>query len=428
MGPYIINADVVNDSAATDRLVAALERNQRWWLLRVGALSGETVQRQNGMIWIDSPTATTSMYVPFPTFHADRVGAELDAFVAIVRGKQAQRPIWLWASEPQVPVDLPLRLMARGFRHGFEPHWMWLDLANLRDDFKLRRETRITFDPDLPTWDPEKNADFIAEGRLAKEHPDRACQAIAWVDGAPIGTACAFLTRGSNGIAGIYDVGVLPEYRNIGIGKALTHAVCVWARDRGYRTAGLNATPMGEPVYRGLGFQSLRWAQTWQYPIDVQNLPLTDEQVQFAEAIGSGDVETLERDSLQFEALVNESFPCRRTPFQIAALFGQEMSAEWLVAHGATVDLLSTWEIGWVDRARDLAVTHPELVNARSGGDWDLTPLHEAAKRGDLPLIQLLIDAGADVQARDKTFGGRPIEWAGHFGQPEAAALLKSVM
>jgi GNAT superfamily N-acetyltransferase len=428
MGSYAVDTGVVNDLDTADRLVAALERNQRWWLLRVGAMSGETVQRSNGMIWFDSPTATTSMYVPFPTFHAERVGNELDAFVAMVRGKQTKRPIWLWASEPQVLADLPLRLMARGFRHGFQPHWMWVDLANLRDDFKLRREIRITFDPDLPTWNPEKNADFVAEGRLAKEHPDRTCQAIAWVGGAPIGTACAFLTRGSNGIAGIYDVGVLPEYRNHGIGKALTHAVCVWARERGYQTAGLNATPMGEPVYRGLGFQSLRQAQTWQYPIDIQTMPLTAEQVHFAEAIGSGDVETLDQNESQNSRLVNEPLPCQRTPFQLAALFHQPRSAEWLVEHGAALDLLSIWDIGWVELARELATSHPELVNARAGGDWDLTPLHEAAKRGDLALIQLLIDAGANVQARDKTFGGRPLEWAGHFGQPEAVALLKSAM
>jgi GNAT superfamily N-acetyltransferase len=427
MGPYIVAADAASDAAPADRLVASLERNQRWWLLRVGAMSGETVQRRNGMIWFDSPAATTAMYVPFPTFHAERVVDELDAFVAQFRAKHTHRPIWLWASEPTVPSDLPLRLMARGFRHGFEPHWMWLDLANLRDDCHLRREIRITFDPDLPTWDPAKNVDFIAEGRLAKEHPDRACQAIAWVDDAPIGTACAFLTRGTNGIAGIYDVGVLPEYRNLGIGKALTHAVCVWARERGYRTAGLNATPMGEPVYRGLGFQSLRWAQTWQYPTDVQALPLSTAQVHFAEAIGLGDSESLSRDEPLFSQLVNQQLPCQRTPFQLAALFHQPKSAEWLVEHGATLDLLSTWDIGWTKRARELAATHSELVNARSG-DWGQTPLHEAARRGDLPLMQLLIDAGANVQARDHTFGGRPFEWAEHFSQPEAAALLKSVM
>ncbi|MGH2548482.1 MAG: GNAT family N-acetyltransferase [Thermomicrobiales bacterium] len=427
MGSYIVDADVANNSVAASRLVTALERNQRWWLLRVGALSGEIVQRQNGIMWFDSPNATTSMYVPFPTFHTDSVGEELDAFVTMVRGKQTPRPIWLWASEPAIPADLPLRLMARGFRHGFEPHWMWLDLANLREDFNLRREIRITFDPDLPTWNPERNTDFIAEGRLAKEHPDRACQAVAWVDGAPIGTACAFLTRGFNGIAGIYDVGVLPDYRNRGIGKALTHAVCAWARDRGYRTAGLNATPMGEPVYRGLGFQSLRWAQTWQYPLDVQALPITKTAVQFAEAIGSGDVETLSHHASLFSPLVNGPLPCKQTPMQLAAQFGQPRSGAWLVDMGGTLDLLSSWDFGWIERTREMATAHPELVNARSG-EWDQTLLHEAARRGDPELIQLLIDAGADLQARDSVFGGRPLEWAEHFGKIDEAALLKAAM
>lgn len=427
MGPYIVDADPATDPIAADRLVVALERNQCWWLLRVGAMGGETIHRRRGVIWFDSPWATGSMYVPFPSFHRERITEELDAFVAHLRARQALRPVWLWASEPPEPDDLPLRLMARGFRHGFEPHWMWLDLSRLRSDFELRREIRVEINPDPSLWDPAKNADYLAEGRLAREYPDRAVQAVAWVEDRPIGVSCAFLTQGSSGIAGIYDVAVLPEYRNFGIGKALTHTVCTWARERGYRTAGLNATPMGEPVYRALGFQSLRWAQTWHYPIDAQRQPLTPIQVLFAEAIGNGDVAGLDRDAANVLPLLNADLPCRRTPLQLATLFRQPQSAEWLFERGATLDLLSAWDLGWIERARDLANTHPGLLNAVAG-DWGQTPLHEAAMRGDLALIQLLIEAGANLQARDSTFHGRPLEWAEHFGKRDAAALLKAAM
>jgi len=422
--PYIVEADPATDPIVADRLVSALERNQRWWLLRVGAASGETVHRRHGVIWFDSPSATGPMYVPFPLFHDTR---ELDAFVAHLRARQTPRPIWLWASEPPEPDDLPLRLMARGFRHGFEPHWMWLDLSRLRNNVELRRETRIELNPDPSLWDPVKNADYLAEGRLAREHPDRAVQAVAWVDGKPIGVSCAFLTRGATGIAGIYDVAVLPNYRNNGIGRALTYAVCAWARDRGYRTAGLNATPMGEPVYRALGFQSLRRAQTWQLPVDAQRQPLAPTQVAFAEAIGRSDIATLERKASKFLPLLNAGLPCRRTPLQLAALFRQPQSAEWLLDRGALLDLLSAWDLGWIERTRDLVKTRPELVNETSG-EWGQTPLHEAAMRGDLALVRLLIDAGANLQIRDSTFQGRPVEWAEHFGKTDAAALLRSAM
>lgn len=423
----IAETDIAPDSTTADRLVNALQRNQRWWLLRMGVARGETVHRRGGVIWFDSPDATTDMYVPFPRFTPAAVGQELDAFVAGLRGKQILRPVWVWATAPPEPDDLPLRLMARGFRHGFQPHWMWLDLATLRDDFELRREVRFEINPDPALWDPAKNADYFAEGTLAREHPDRAVQAMAWVNGSPVGVSCAFLTRGSTGIAGIYDVGVLPEYRNQGIGKALTHAVCVWARERGYRVAGLNATPMGEPVYRALGFQSLRWAQTWQYPVDVQRRPLTQAQVSLAEATGAGDIAALERDAPLFAPLVSEALPCRRTPLQLAALFRQPRSAAWLLNRGAQPDLLSLWDLGWTDRVHGLAFTRPELLDQRIG-DWGQTPLHEASMRGDLSLMRILIDAGADLEARDQTFHGRPLEWSMHFGRSEAANLLRSAM
>lgn len=407
--------------------MTALERNQRWWLLRVGAASGETVKRRGGIIWFDAPAGTTALYVPFPSFTEAGIGEELDTFVAGLRSKAVRRPVWLWAQEPPVPADLPLRLMARGFRHGFEPHWMWLDLGKLNDGFSLRREIRLEFDPDPAQWDPETQAEYIAVGKLARCLPDRVKHIVARDGERAIGAACVFLTRGANGIAGIYDVGVLPDYRNRGIGKALTHAACAWARDRGYRIAGLNATPMGEPVYRALGFATLRHGQTWQLPADVQSEPLTSGLVRFAEAIGEGAIDALERATPDSSAELDLPLPCWCTPIQLAALFKQPASAEWLIARGATLDLLSCWELGWVDRARAMLSTHPELANVRSG-EWAQTPLHVAASQGDLALIRLLVDAGADLGARDGAFHGRPLEWARHFGQIEAADLLVALM
>jgi GNAT superfamily N-acetyltransferase len=415
------------ESDASNRLMEALQRNQRWWLLRVGAAGGESIHRRKGVIWFDAPTATSAMYVPFPRLTPTNARHELDALIATIGDKQAPRPVWLWAAAPPEPANLPLLLMARGFRHGFQPHWMWLDLATLRDDFVLRRDIRIELNPDPAIWDPVKNADFLAECRLARLHPDRAVQAVAWVDGAPIGVSCAFLTRGQSGIAGIYDVGVLPEYRNQGIGKALTHAVCVWARDRGYRIAGLNATPMGEPVYRALGFQSLRWSETWHYPVEVQRQPPLPEQVALVEAIGTGAIAALEENAASFSPFMNAMLPCRRTPLQLAALFAQPQSARWLLDRGAHPDVLAYWGLGWAEETRALVASRPETVNQRAG-DWGQTPLHEAAMRGDVALMRLLIDAGADLEARDETFRGRPLEWSKHFGQSEAERLLESAM
>lgn len=73
------------------------------------------------------------------------------------------------------------------------------------------------------------------------------------IDGKAIGTSMMFL---SSGVAGLYQVEVLPEQRRQGIGTAMTIAPMEDARQLGYRIAVLQASKMGEPVYRKIGFKS----------------------------------------------------------------------------------------------------------------------------------------------------------------------------
>jgi ankyrin repeat protein/ketosteroid isomerase-like protein len=62
-------------------------------------------------------------------------------------------------------------------------------------------------------------------------------------------------------------------------------------------------------------------------------------------------------------------------------------------------------------------------VNARSR----TAPLHEAAMRGSLPVIKLLLDHGADPNMHDTGYDATPAGWAEHHGQPEAQQLLEAL-
>ncbi|SDH20554.1 Ankyrin repeat [Lentzea fradiae] len=55
-----------------------------------------------------------------------------------------------------------------------------------------------------------------------------------------------------------------------------------------------------------------------------------------------------------------------------------------------------------------------------------VTALHLAAERGHVPVIRMLLDAGADRTVTDANFEATPAHWARHNGQGEAQAVLSA--
>ena len=65
------------------------------------------------------------------------------------------------------------------------------------------------------------------------------------------------MTIVSHGVAGIYWVGSLAEARGRGIGRAITAAATNAGFDLGAELASLQASPMGAPVYRAMGYETI---------------------------------------------------------------------------------------------------------------------------------------------------------------------------
>ncbi|HWS34405.1 MAG TPA: GNAT family N-acetyltransferase [Actinoplanes sp.] len=65
---------------------------------------------------------------------------------------------------------------------------------------------------------------------------------------------------------GVYFVGVRPESRNRGFGRAVTARVIGDAAAGGAGTAVLQATPAGLPVYTGMGFTEVGAYLLWDFP------------------------------------------------------------------------------------------------------------------------------------------------------------------
>ena len=83
---------------------------------------------------------------------------------------------------------------------------------------------------------------------------------VAYDGDEPLAAAMTLL---SHGIAGLYWVGTVEKARRSGLGRAVTAAVTNTAFDRGATAVTLQASAMGEPVYRSMGYKSLYHYEDW---------------------------------------------------------------------------------------------------------------------------------------------------------------------
>lgn len=94
---------------------------------------------------------------------------------------------------------------------------------------------------------------------------DNVAAFLAHVDGRPAAIAMTIVTRG---VAGIYWVGTAEEARGRGLARTLTVTAVNAGFEMGADSASLQASAMGEPVYRRLGFETI-----FNYRLLMQSAP-----------------------------------------------------------------------------------------------------------------------------------------------------------
>ncbi|MBV9850282.1 MAG: GNAT family N-acetyltransferase [Armatimonadetes bacterium] len=412
--------------ATPAQLIRATAANHAAHFAADARAAGGDVHRTHGVTWAYSPRGR-SLAVAFPRLPVRTAGAALDALMAEWRRRGVQG-IGCWSLLPTRPRDLGARLAARGFEWGWQPHWMALDLRRMRADFPVPDGLRITVEDDDPDWDvddlPYYRRRDPAAPRLRAARPRRGWRFGAWLDGRIVGQNALFLTTGRLGVAGIYNVGVVPAARSRGVGRAVSLAACQFARALGCHWATLNAATH---IYERLGFVSLGRGQTWwMHAPTLAVPPPTPAQVAFAEAVGRGRIGDLNALLAQgrLPPDLDAPLPGGATPIGLAARAGKPAAVEWLVEHGATLEVIPAWDLGWKERVPRLLAERPDLANRRFG-PGQITPLHEAAARGDVELARLLLAANPDLDIRDTQYNGTPLGWAHHLSQTEIAALIE---
>lgn len=150
------------------------------------------------------------------------------------------------------------------------------------------------------------------------------------------------------------------------------------------------------------------------------------------EASALGDLQAVQAAVARNRAEANESAPDGFFPLSLAAYFGQGAVVEFLLKNGADVHAAArnAQKVTALHAAAsrgDLEIVRMLLEagadpNARQEGGF--VPLHSAAQNGNVPVAELLLEHGAKADARNDK-GKTPAEIAEEAKHPELAARLR---
>jgi ankyrin repeat protein len=176
----------------------------------------------------------------------------------------------------------------------------------------------------------------------------------------------------------------------------------------------------------------------------------------FFESIQSGDLATVKKMLSSDPSLLNARSSQGLSPVLTAAYYQEPLIASWLVSQGAPLDIFEACAAGALERVQQILDVDPVLVNnfapdgfqslglaaffghetlaglllergaepdTHSHNGMRVTPLHSAAAGQRLGIARLLVEAGADVNARSAE-GFTALHSAAQNGQEELVRLL----
>jgi GNAT superfamily N-acetyltransferase len=412
--------------ATRQQLLDATAFNHReLFCMNAKVVSGE-VYTVNGVCYTHAGSRNESM-IAFPQLTAQNAGTTLDTIMAYYLSHPPMG-VGCWSLDPAQPADLGVKLLARGFQPGWRPQWMSLDLAFIPTDYPVPKYLEIKADNNTPIHQVKELPyaslkDSGVNQAVLNAFPHHTQRFIAVLNGRIVGQSAVLLAAG---VAGIYNVGVVPNERDQGIGKAIVLAACAYAKEKGYHYAVLNAT--GRRMYEKAGFEWMGDGWTWWLKtVRLLNNPPSAEQVALAEAIGTGKgIDDIDIGSASDDnSLLHQPLTNGMSLMQLAVHCQQPVSAEWLVKQGVSYTVLDAWDLGWQERAAELLTQNPGLINMQYG-DRKATLLHLAAERDDLALATLALSAKPDLQLRDYVYNSTPLEWAKHLNRGAIEKLINT--
>lgn len=131
--------------------------------------------------------------------------------------------------------------------------------------------------------------------------------------------------------------------------------------------------------------------------MDAQSIPLTNEQIRDFVIAGHGNLPRIREMLMANPELLNAAYQWSdndsETAIQAAAQAGSFQVAEYLLAHGAPLDICTAAMLGRKDAVEQMLAKDPSLINAR--GAHGISLMAHAAWGNNVALAQMLFERGA---------------------------------
>ena len=243
-----------------------------------GRVRGVTIVRRPELLARRGDAAHDYLNLVLGTWATDAtVDAVIERALDEVGGPDRPFTWSVWPSNG--PPSLRGRLEAHGFGYLDDGPLMWLDLATadlpeespdglaiepVTDAAVLREASDAAMPPGRDDDEARRSFREAYEALILGPDPQMAYFA-GRIDGRIVATSALYT---GTGLAGIYAVGTVPAARGRGYGRALTAAALREGRRRGYDSAALLSSELGEPVYRRLGFRAVGSVSFFASPPD----------------------------------------------------------------------------------------------------------------------------------------------------------------
>lgn len=254
--------ELVLTDSSSESIAKAIERNLYCLYMDVASLGKKKMHLSESVKWVMAKPTWPNMIFD-GNFEIEVIDKALTKILAQVNLRNAPGA-WVIG-----PSTRPINLGSYLERYNFVKRKTWSGMAIWLTEIKKNFSKMPLFDIQivndaemLKSWakvitlglfgNEESNTTYVSELFNNLYSHTKFKLFVGLYDGKPVGSSMLYF---AGGVAGIYHISTLPEYRHQGIGTQMSLAPLQLAEKLGYRYGVLQASEMGEPVYRKIGFK-----------------------------------------------------------------------------------------------------------------------------------------------------------------------------